>query len=610
MADGSENAPGGELTLESTTVVKAPRRRALWGVLAAVAVVAGALAVTAGGEDGSLPTLPVALGSAGRDSAAGAMAAPEAADMKLMAWVTYVAGDDLPALGGEGSAYRLTGTVDEARVQALAAALGLSGDLEHEDGYWHLQTDDAVLEVYEGGGGSWWYSIQQYETLPAEGGGSAGCEPGPAVDCGIVPPDVAPEPGTAPAGPATTIVEGTANATASCTASQAEDGTTVEECVSSGEACPPDQKCDYPTPIEPQPPADLPSEDEAREIALDLLQATGMDVDDAKVTVDGPYDAWYVTVEPKLDGVPVSGWIASVGVGAKGAITSASGSLATPERVGDYPLIDTRAAIDRLNEQQAGWSAYATDDVAPLGAPGTASSRPAVAVAGDPAVDSPPPAADAIAPTTVLECVDPTTLAEAGVDSSTACGGPDVCYDAVPPAGDDVPTTVVPDCGPYPEPEPVEIVLHDAERVLVLLPSVDDTGDSYLLPGYRFSGDDGAIVEIAAVADESLAPTTTVPAIETTVPAPPAIVLEPGQQPEIGVGYYVDVDVACGAFRLGDEIWRHDVGDLAGWSTPHEGGRFTLDAPDHGTFVGDAAAEKTAPFQRGNAEGCEPAPRG
>lgn len=585
MADESGMTSSDELTLESSVVVKRPRRRALWGVLAVVAMVAGALAVTAGGDDEELPTLPVALGaaSAERDSAAGTMAAPETADMR-MAWVTYVAGEGLPELGGEGPAYRLGGTVDEDRVRALAAALGLDGELRQEDGYWHLEGDDAVLEVYEGG--SWWFSIQRYEIQPAEGGGGApGCEPGPNVDCGIVEPDAADA-------PPTTIAGSSAGAGASCTTAEAADGTKVEECVATDEPCPPDGDCPVPlpAPVEPTPPADLPSEDDAREIALDLLRETGMDVDDAKVTVDGPYDAWYVNVEPTIDGLPVSGLFSSVSVGSKGAITNASGNLATAELIGDYPLIDTRAAIDRLNEQQGSWFAYGPD--APLGAPGTASSRPAVAIAEDAAVGG---------------CAEQP-------DGSEACSFEDVgqpidCVEPapLPPEGDDVATTIVSDCS-YPEPEPIEITLHDAERVLVWLPSFDGSADSYLLSGYRFSGDDGAVVEVAAIADESLAPTTTVPPTETTIPpdepttADPSR-LEPGQQPELGVGYYVDVDTHCGWFVLGDRWWATDAPTPLPWATPTEGGTFTLTAADAGTFVGDAEATKTAEFTaRGPAE--------
>ncbi len=592
MADESGTTSSEDLTLESNVIQVRPRRRALWGVLAAVAVAAGALAVTAGGEDDDLPTLPVALGaaSAERDSAAGA--APMASDMVgggRMAWVTYVAGDDLPLLGGEGPAYRMGGTVDEDRVRALAEQLGIDGDLRQEDGYWHLEGDDAVLEVYDGG--SWWYSIQQYEVLPADGGGTPGCEPGPAVDCGTV------EPLPADAPPAT--IPGSA---ASCTTSEAADGTKVEECYSlpaTDEPCPPDADCPVPlpTPVEPTPPADLPTEDEARAIALDLLRATGMDLDDAKVTVDGPYDAWYVSVEPTLDGLPVSGLYSSVAVGSKGAITNASGNLATPERIGDYPLIDTRAAIDRLNEQQQGWFAYAPNTGAALGDPGTASARPAIGVAEDTAVGGCEEQPDGTESCTFEGVGQPIECIEPGV---------------APPAGDDVATTIVSDCG-FSEPEPVEITLHDAERVLVWLPAQDGSADSYLLSGYRFSGDDGAIVEIAAVADESLAPTTTVPANETTIPPdapdgreiessdPELTHLSDGEQPKVGVPYYVDLNVMTGhctwvSVEVADHWYWAELPaeELASWSTPTEGGSFTLVEEGRAEFVGDAAGTKVA----------------
>lgn len=116
---------GDELTLAPVNVISRKRPKALWGVLAAVAVAAGALAVTSGGgEDAAAPLLPIALGSPG----AGRQA--EAAADSMLAWVTYVPGDDLPALGGEAPAYKLSGTVDEAQVRALADALGLDSNVE------------------------------------------------------------------------------------------------------------------------------------------------------------------------------------------------------------------------------------------------------------------------------------------------------------------------------------------------------------------------------------------------------------------------------------------------------------------------------------------------
>jgi hypothetical protein len=198
---------------------------------------------------------------------------------------------------------------------------------------------------------------------------------------------------------------------------------------------------------------------------------------------------------------------------------------------------------------------------------------------------------------------------------------------------------------PVPDPQPVEMVLVDAERSLVLLPATDGSRDAYLVPAYRFTTEDGGTVDLPAVADEALSGSettqTTVP--ETVEPQPvpepepqPCQVLEEGDASgtthtvqttcptpdddalEIGgKGYYVDVDVECagGSFALGGRIWITDDEDVGGWADPgerHEGGTFTLDAEDHGTFVGDASGTLVAGFRTlGPAEDifCTPEPR-
>lgn len=694
MADDSDTTSGEELHLQPVSAGMPPRRRALWGALAAVALAAGALAVVSGGDDG-VPRLPVALGASGRNEAAGA-----AADMSLAAWVTYVAGNDLPDLGGEGAAYRLrSDDIDEARVQAIADALGLTGDLTHEDRMWRVQGEDAVLEVYEDGGGTWWYSQQVGDQGWGVSSGGVGCEPGPAVDCAVAQEGTAEPATTVPADQCTAPDGATCSSTPE-TSPCPDDPTRCAEPVPPampvpGPECPPEADCLPPELTEPIPPADLPSKDEARQIALDLLDATGMDVDGAKVTVDGPYDVWSVLVEPVLDGVPVSGLMASVGVGSKGVVTNASGWLGTAERVGDYPLLDTRAAIDRLNEQGAGFRGgpvpmgvaddRATSDavtgnagepcddvtcttmVAPVGPAttvveqcktqpdgseicevtgggGASSGTDCVTILPDPL---PAPTCPPGPP--VTECltiaVDPATdpAISTATDPLVADCEQVSCDDvidveAVPPVGaDGAPETAVasPLCAepvPYPEPEPVEVTLTGAERVLMLLGAVDGSFDTYLVPGYRFSGDDGVIVDAVAVADDSLAPTTT-----TTVPATPETTicettleedssgttqiletcpgeatpgdgelrpLGDGEQPEVGVPYYVDLSVMTGhcswvTVEFGGRWWWAELSneELADWSTPTEGGTLTLTDPDHATFVGDAAGTKQATLQ-------------
>jgi hypothetical protein len=212
----------------------------------------------------------------------------------------------------------------------------------------------------------------------------------------------------------------------------------------------------------------------------------------------------------------------------------------------------------------------------------------------------------------------------------------------------------VPDPGGVPAPAPqdgrIEVVLVDVEPALIVLGAVDGSPDAYLVPAYRFTDVDGGQVDLAAVADSAL---TTPPTTGTSadVPSPPETVVEPqpcdaplveedasgttitvppdigcaapdpvllaeGEEPALGVGYYVDVDTECEALDLGGTVWILDEGDVSGWADPgerHEGGTFTLDSPEHGTFVGDHQGITTATFRRPSGteqiSSCDPVPR-
>jgi hypothetical protein len=235
------------------------------------------------------------------------------------------------------------------------------------------------------------------------------------------------------------------------------DGTSTDfRCIPSGPVPLPDPAppaTTAPAPVDPMPvPVDpeapvvpvegLPTEDEARQIAVDTIEATGIDLDGADIVADLNTTQWGISIEPRVGDLPAPGLAMYVAVGVDGRIESAAGSLAEPELLGDYPLVDTRTAIDRLNE---GWgTTVPLDDSA--SAAEVATDAPAVAPGPGPA---PGPASDS--------------------------------RDVIP-VGDG------------------EILVTEAELVLINVPTWDM--GSYLLPGYRFETEDGGDPSVVAVSED------------------------------------------------------------------------------------------------------------
>ena len=80
-------------------------------------------------------------------------------------------------------------------------------------------------------------------------------------------------------------------------------------------------------------------------------------------------------------------------------------------------------------------------------------------------------------------------------------------------------------------------------------------------------------------------------------PEDKAVRLGPDEEPEVGVGYYVDVDVVvhCNwvSVELGGRWWWADgipTDEISQWAQPTEGGILTLLDEGHAEFVGDAGA--------------------
>jgi hypothetical protein len=532
------------------------QRITLWGALAVIAVGAGGLVVALGGggsEDGGAPPdLPLALGGAGSAIDGRAEAAtPSAADIAVPGG--YVPGDGLPALGGHGTAYRLRASIGTDDVRKLAKAVGIDAAPTEKGDSWHAAQGPMALDVY-GPDGSW----SAYRMMPVEGTGSSGGSTG-SVGSGSAgpPPNVLGTTPQAPVGPAIECPDtqsgGAKNQTGVDTGSTAS-------CVPTCETYAPDdavhdgvqiQPCRLPVEPVPAPtttvpvttvpsttvPPDLPSQDEARRIALDVLDASGADTRGAHVTTEDLGGLWSVTVEPVVDGVPAPGLDLYVTIGAEGRIDSASGHLGTPAELGDYPLIDTKDAITRLN---AGWgfggsasdvAVSAAAEAAPPKAAGNdpaATSGPTVTGA-DAAVSSGPGVGDdepgpGTGPPTVARSDDPAV--SSGPAAAGGNGGSTPAAPAAPAGSDDPPGAVTsgPGVGSSGGAAKVgEVAVTGAERVLVLVPSWDQSG-SYLVPGYRFTADDGSAPTVPAVEDDVLKPP---PAPSTS--GPPVGKAEPGQ---------------------------------------------------------------------------------
>jgi hypothetical protein len=220
-----------------------------------------------------------------------------------------------------------------------------------------------------------------------------------------------------------------------------------------------------------------------------------------------PYaDEWFASVgaTEQLDGT-FNGRRFDAGFGANGVLQYASGQLAEPVRVGPYPLIDLETAIARLNDPSGyfGGGMIALDSAVARGA------AEAGVADGSAAVDMPEAEVDAGVPATAPAPTEPATIepapdAGSGVDP------------AVPPSSE-VPAEL--------EPEQVTVTLVDVQPDVWWAWDVD--GSVWLLPAYRFIGDDGGWYTVPAVTDEFL---ITVPV--DTVPVEPAPATEPAPVPE------------------------------------------------------------------------------
>jgi hypothetical protein len=416
--------------------------------------------ITVAASSGPAVLRLVGSGGGGLASAASDSMPSEAGKMMMPMSIEYVFGGTAPDLTAPArSWYFPAGAVaSPEQVAAVAKALGVEGEVRtlpaDQGGGLMVGPDDYSGPTLYVGSDSmlgWWYS------------------PGPtafmsAPNCGIAIDPMPVDAGAAPADPAVT-------GTTVLVAPEPVDTVLVDPAVSDPgfvpEPCP-----------EPQPPANVPTMAEADAKARALFESLGIDL--GSYQFETYADEWGANVNAYLvlDGMRTS-LSMSVGFGAEGAVTWASGYLASPLRGDDYPRIGVEAAVQRLNDQ-SNWWMY------------------------------PMPAA--------RSSVDP---ASAGVASDGALTEPAVA--APPPVGTLAPI----------EPLPPDTITIDTTPIVVTLtdpaPSLEmmwaDDGTIWLLPGYTFQSTDGGIYSVLAVPDEfiqqaqpdMLPPATTLVVVDTTV---------------------------------------------------------------------------------------------
>ena len=431
-------------------------------VLASAALILGLSAcgstntTTSGHTDGSV-TATTTKGAGPRvitfgAAAGGATSAATASADKMMPIrnLTYVFDGALPTLPDSGASWQFPGgfTPDAGRVAAMAAALGVEGDVREvpadQGGGWMVGPQDysaASLTVSADGLGSWWYN-----PAPAPGSTISACavsaeNPAAVVDS-IAAAGSAGSDGSGVATPATTVVL---------------------------PVCP-----------EPVPPVGVPNEADAVSKAKALFTDLGYDASHYDYEFFGDDWSANVTAYLVLDGrrTPVS---MTVGFGAEGATSWASGNLAQPVPSDAYPLADVQTGIDRLNDQAQQWMTVGAGY-----AGSTMRAEHTGTISGS--ATEVPPESGVPAPQDPSVSVDPSLVATAPVGQAPAPDMPVQCD----PAADCVPVDAT----------PITVHLTGVKTDLTMVWDAD--GTVWLLPAYTFTDADGGRYTVIAVTDEYL----------------------------------------------------------------------------------------------------------
>ena len=399
---------------------------------------------------------------------------------------TYVAGEGLVEPTGPRTAWYFPAAgsaATDAQKAALAKVFGLSGTwttLPKDQGGYQFLGDaskgEASLSISNDALQSWWYS-PSWNASAATSTVSVGCaEPGIAVG------EPAPADGSASSEP---------------NAAGTTDTTVVAPDV---------RPCEVVD--APKPPANVPSKSEAEAKAKELLTSLGLDP--AAYTFDTYADEWgaYVTGWLNLDGIKTQ-LAVGFGFGAEGALTSANGFLASPQRGDQYDLVGIAKAVERMNDPSGYWFGYFGGGPVGIAARGAAVDAVSVdAVAAAPAAEG--TSGSAAGGGTDPSSTDP-GLAPEPVPSDVTVTTPSIQVDPVPAVSE----------------PPLETFTVTLTGVSVGLSQLwDADGNVWLLPSYVFTDATGGQYSVYGIADEYLdfaainapAPTDTA-TVETAVVA-------------------------------------------------------------------------------------------
>ena len=419
-------------------------------------------------------------------------------------WISeYVVGDGMPSLPTDdlGYVFDANRQVTAEQVARVAAALGVEGEPVHQveeyGSFWRVGSDD-------GSAPGLWVSEDSQQSWNYNGAWQG------------------------------------REAAVSCAVAVDSDGNQFGECP------------------EVEPPVGVPTQAEAEQRARQVLAALGEDVSTLQVESYG--DGWYANVtfrDGADDFTPLREW--SFGFGANGVMEYANGSLAQPEPVGPYPLIDIDTAIARLNDGDYGYGGYG-------GYGGGIDSG--IAIAEGPPVEL---AIDVAvgAPVETEIAVDIPESEVSSQETQGSSGSTESVIAEVPmpveetpvgetPVGEtpvgDMPVEEMPDedmpggdmpVEEMPEPEPVVVTLVDVQADLWW--AWDADGSVWLLPAYRFIDSDGGRHTVPAVTDDFMihvdppvfvgeplpAPVPLpAPQPEPVGPAPEPVPVDPAPQPE------------------------------------------------------------------------------